>query len=225
MDRMRVAVSSDQRLVAETVAAGLRSLGVEPEVVPWWPTSVVPKPRPGDAGPSDPGVILLIACDLGRPARLAEARIRGQSRGVPWVVMTESARGAEWGAMLEAGARVVISSMISLTGLVELLQTVARGESPIGAVERRALVREWRDTKQDQDQLRMRMESLSPREQEVLSMLCEGIRVRTIADRLSVSEATVRNQVKNVLRKLAVASQLAAVAAVRDFRTDNGSLR
>ncbi|MDB5875586.1 MAG: bvgA [Ramlibacter sp.] len=222
LEGMPVAVSSDQRLVAETIGAGLRSLGVQTEVVPWWPQSSVSRPCRGDAEASDPGVVFLLACDLGTRARVDEARIRGKSRGVPWVVMTESAPGPAWGAMLEAGARAVVTSTISLTALVELLCAVVRGESPIGEVERRGLLREWRSAKQDQDRLRERMESLSPREQEVLSMLYEGITVRTIAGRLGVSEATVRSQVKSVLRKLAVASQLAAVAAVREFRTDDG---
>jgi DNA-binding NarL/FixJ family response regulator len=202
------------------MGAALRSYAVRAAVAPWWPESQVPVPRGGDLDPTTP-TVLLLTCDLGLRARLDEALIRGRSRGLPWVVMTEEPRGPSWGAVLEAGARAVVPSTISLADLVEMLWSVVRGESPIGEVERIGLLREWWSAKQSQDRLRLRMESLSPREQEVLSMLYEGITVRTIADRLGVSEATVRSQVKNLLRKLSVASQLAAVAAVREYRSDD----
>ncbi|MCW2764484.1 MAG: bvgA [Nocardioides sp.] len=218
----RVEVSSDQRLIAETIGAGLRSRGLRVSIVPWWPESPVPRPRVDDRESSGPAVLLLI-CDLGHRAQLDEARIRGSIRDVPWVVMTESVRGPTWGAMLEAGAGAVVSSTITLSELVESLRVIARGESPIGGVERAELVSEWRSEQVGQDRLRVRLGTLSPREQVVLSMLYEGITVRTIAERLGVSEATVRSQVKNVLRKLAVASQLAAVAVVEELRSDGSS--
>ena len=56
---------------------------------------------------------------------------------------------------------------------------------------------------------------LTPREAQVLQLLHAGQPVRTIADSFAVAEATVRSQVKSLLRKLAVNSQLSAVAALR----------
>jgi DNA-binding CsgD family transcriptional regulator len=61
----------------------------------------------------------------------------------------------------------------------------------------------------------VRMRSLTPRERTVLRLLYAGDNVRSIALLLDVSEATVRSQVKSVLRKLDVNSQLAAIAAFR----------
>jgi hypothetical protein len=54
---------------------------------------------------------------------------------------------------------------------------------------------------------------MTPREAEVLRLLYGGLPVRMIAQRLQVAEATVRTQVKRVLRKLEVRSQIGAVAA------------
>ena len=53
---------------------------------------------------------------------------------------------------------------------------------------------------------------LTPREREVLSLLAEDLNTREIADRLSVSYATVRNHVQRVLTKLRVHSIMEAVA-------------
>jgi DNA-binding CsgD family transcriptional regulator len=68
--------------------------------------------------------------------------------------------------------------------------------------------------------LRERAGSLTPREREVLLLLYSGEPVSRIAALFDVSPATVRSQVKSVLRKLEVNSQLAAVAAVRALLDD-----
>jgi DNA-binding NarL/FixJ family response regulator len=59
--------------------------------------------------------------------------------------------------------------------------------------------------------VRERLDLLTVREAEVLGLLMTGLAVRDIADASVVSEATVRSQVKSILSKLEVSSQLAAV--------------
>jgi DNA-binding NarL/FixJ family response regulator len=57
---------------------------------------------------------------------------------------------------------------------------------------------------------------LTPREREVLELLAEGLRVKAIADRLSLSPATVHTHVRNAIAKLEVDTRTEAVAlAVR----------
>lgn len=53
---------------------------------------------------------------------------------------------------------------------------------------------------------------LSVRQQEVLQLLSEGIQAREIGVRLDLAEATVRNHIRAILRKLGCHSQLEAVA-------------
>ena len=59
--------------------------------------------------------------------------------------------------------------------------------------------------------MQARLDLLTTREREVLAHLMLGRTVREIAARSVVSEATVRTQVKSILAKLEVTSQLAAV--------------
>jgi len=54
--------------------------------------------------------------------------------------------------------------------------------------------------------------TLTPREREVLSALAKGQRAEAIASESGVSSATVRSQIRSVLAKLGVNSQLEAVA-------------
>jgi DNA-binding CsgD family transcriptional regulator len=61
-----------------------------------------------------------------------------------------------------------------------------------------------------------RRSEVTPREQEVLRLLAEGLTNRQIAERLVVSEHTVHRHVTNILRKLDLPSRTAAAAyAVR----------
>jgi LuxR family transcriptional regulator, regulator of acetate metabolism len=64
---------------------------------------------------------------------------------------------------------------------------------------------------------RERLAMLTPREQEVLTMLAEGETNARIAQRLVVSEDTVKTHVKHILRKLGVRNRSQAVS--RYFRT------
>src|ERR687886_298853 len=57
---------------------------------------------------------------------------------------------------------------------------------------------------------------LTPREREILELLAEGLRVKQIADRLSLSPATVHTHVRNAIAQLEVDTRTEAVAlAVR----------
>jgi len=58
--------------------------------------------------------------------------------------------------------------------------------------------------------------SLSPREREVLMLITEGFGNAQIAERLSISEKTVRNHVSNLFDKLGVWTRAQAIVFARD---------
>jgi len=67
-------------------------------------------------------------------------------------------------------------------------------------------------------------ESLTAREREVLALITEGLGNAQIAERLSISEKTVRNHVSNVFDKLGVWTRAQAMVFAHDrgFRSANG---
>jgi DNA-binding NarL/FixJ family response regulator len=77
--------------------------------------------------------------------------------------------------------------------------------------ERERLLGAWRNEQISTDDARRRLELLTPRERQVLGALIKGRHVHEIARTDVVSEATVRTQVKSILGKLEVTSQLEAV--------------
>lgn len=63
----------------------------------------------------------------------------------------------------------------------------------------------------------LRMQRLSPREREIIRLICEGLTTRDMAAQLSLSEFTVGTHRRNILHKL----ELHNVAALTQFARDN----
>jgi DNA-binding NarL/FixJ family response regulator len=214
-----VAVASDQPLVADVIAAGLSGNGFRCLVLGW--------PGGADRGAtrtewhegrpvpsSDPALdVALLVSDFDRVAR-----IRGAVRLIlevptPWVVLTGASRGPLWGALLELGSTHVAAATTDLDEITEILGAVVDGRVVTPEPERIMLIAAWWDVLNEHEDVMARLAAMTPRETEVLRLLYAGSPVRVIAQHFGVAEATVRTQVKRVLRKLEVSSQLAAVAA------------
>jgi two-component system nitrate/nitrite response regulator NarL len=61
--------------------------------------------------------------------------------------------------------------------------------------------------------------SLTPREWEVLDLLCSGLTVDDIAEQLVLARDTVRTHVKRLLRKLGAHSQAEAIEIANGMRS------
>ena len=92
----------------------------------------------------------------------------------------------------------------------------AQDGRPVMAAERRDSSSPWRGSSTaERDALTAKLARLSQREREVLAMLAQGRRAQAVAEHFVVSLATVRTQIRAVLAKLEVSSQLEAVALYR----------
>ncbi len=131
--------------------------------------------------------------------------------GTDVVVVTASVDRAEWGGCLQRGARTVLCKSAPLETMTSTVRRLFLGLPVLSRRERDALLDEWRRERQADEVLRDRFARLTHRERQVLGDLVEGHGVHDIATTDVVSEATVRTQVKSILAKLEVSSQLAAV--------------
>lgn len=212
--RYRVAVASDATLVTECVRAALTNRGFDAQVLDW------PAPDLSDAHP--PRVDLgLVLCDLNHSTRVREVRTLTTRFRVPWLLLTGTPRGPVWGSVLDGGVSVVLPTSTTLEDLTPLLHAIGRGDTLMAWSARMNLIREWSVMERDRERRVQRMRSLTPREKAALVLLHEGRDVRTIARLFDVKEATVRSQVRAVLHKLGVNSQLAAVAAFEYLEEDD----
>lgn len=209
----RVALASDQRLVLEAVAAALASRGLDVVVVSWT-SGPRDEPLGRQVDAAEPAVAVLLY-DVDMTLRMALARAAVRAWPGPWVILTDSPPGPVWGGLLNAGAVAVMSRDVDLIRLDRLLRRVAAGGVPPGQAARDRYVAAWLAVQEQHDQVQERIDSLAPRQRDVLELLRRGVRVVDIADRWGLAEATIRTQVREVLRKLGVRSQLAAVALLR----------
>jgi len=131
--------------------------------------------------------------------------------GVTVVVVTSTIDRARWGECIELGARKVIPKYAPLSDIVATVRRIDNGLPTMVPAERTDLLDRWHDQKATELGIRTRLSQLTRREAEVLGMLMAGLQVGEIARRRFVSESTVRTQVKAVLAKLQVGSQLTAV--------------
>jgi len=117
---------------------------------------------------------------------------------------------------LEAGAAGVASNAESFASLLEKFRRAADGEVVTALGDRIGSQRELDDHRRADRRRRAPFESLTPRERDVLALIVDGRPAAEIARRDRVSLPTIRTQVRSILQKLEVNSQMAAAAMARD---------
>ena len=113
---------------------------------------------------------------------------------------------------IEAGAAGYVLKQIGSDALLRALETVARGESLLDpALMNKVFARLREATRKERGQA---FANLTEQEVKILALVAEGLTNREIADRVYLSEKTVRNYVSAILGKLGLAhrSQAAAYA-------------
>ncbi|MEO9326138.1 response regulator transcription factor [Nocardioides sp. C4-1] len=208
----RIVIVEDHTLFAESLDIALTLEGHD-----------VRRVSPGEGGPTTSMTILaatlhhrprvaLIDLALGATAsgvRLIEPL---QRAGVSVVVITGCADRLVWGECLRAGASAVLSKSEPLNVTLAAIRHLREGRCVMSREERERLMSASAQDRSELHEVRHRLASLTPRERQVLVHLMHGRSVREIAGTSVVSEATVRTQVKSILAKLHVSSQLAAVS-------------
>lgn len=212
--RTRVGLFADQYLVGQAVRTALTAKGFI--VMHYrWPSGqrqiTEAAQQLGESG----ATVGLLLCDLDRPGRVKEVVDLVAAAPARWLLLSYLPEGPRWGAVLEGGVSAVLPISTRLDDLAVALHALSRRRVVMDEVMRRRVVAQWRLAALEEQGLLNRMKSLTAREMEVLTLLNDGRTVRGIAELAGVSETTVRSQVKAILRKLEVSSQLAAVAAYR----------
>jgi DNA-binding NarL/FixJ family response regulator len=172
---------------------------------------------------SRPSVVLL-DLNLGASANGACVVQPLTQVGIAVVVVTGSIDRARWGEVLSYGARTVLPKSAPLNTILSTIRLIGEGRNVLPREEHDRLIASFHQERGRTLDSRARLDSLTSREREILEHLINGEHVREIARSSFVSEGTVRTQVKSILAKLGVSSQLAAVsvALAADHRLPAG---
>ncbi len=118
---------------------------------------------------------------------------------------------------LRAGASGFLLKDVSAAQLVDGVRVIAGGEALLApTVTRRLLERFTPELPSVDRRLAAAIESLSPRELEILRLLASGFSNAELAAHFFVSEATVKTHLTHVFRKLGVRDRVQAVIAAYD---------
>jgi DNA-binding NarL/FixJ family response regulator len=133
------------------------------------------------------------------------------------VILTQPQSTEAFLPLLQAGARGYLSVNLSSQEFVQALRMLAKGDIVVSQEMANGVKVELAA-----DQALKSRDDISGREQEVLQLVCEGATNREIAERLIVSEHTVKVHLRNILNKLNLRNrqQVAAYAVQEGLVTD-----
>ena len=135
----------------------------------------------------------------------ATRRILAAQPEIGIVVLTSPDAEAEVLSAIQAGALGYLAKTSPQTEFLDGIRRVARGEAWLPPHLTRRLLAHFRSPPGAAT-----VESLTPRERDVLELLARGASNRKIAGRLGVAEITVRTHVSHILGKLNVSNRVEA---------------
>lgn len=139
----------------------------------------------------------------------ATRRIKGQFPEVKVLVLTAYDNDPYIFALLQAGADGYILKTADAEDLVRAVHTVHRGGKALGPEIAEKVVRQVAAGRPEG--ARDQVESLSPRELEVLRLAAKGLTNKAIGRALGISDRTVQGHLANIYGKLGVGSRTEAV--------------
>jgi DNA-binding NarL/FixJ family response regulator len=206
-----VLIVDDHELLAQSLAWALRAESFDVAVVPPASREVILEA----AAVHRPEVVLL-DLELGERVGSALPLIAPlRQRGTLVVMLTGVTSRVRLAECLEAGAAGLLPKSAAFESLVDGVREVVELGTLVTPHRRADLLAELRAQRIERTRRLEPFQRLTKREQDVLRALIEGRSAETIATLSYVSLATVRSQIRSVLQKLSVNSQLAAVALAR----------
>jgi len=137
------------------------------------------------------------------------------THGAHIVVVTGETDRARWGECLLAGALAVLAKSQPLETIIGAVHAVRAGRPVMDERERIASLRASAHRRAEDAARLEPFTRLTPREAQVLAAVVQGESAAAIASGSQVSVTTVRTQIRAILVKLGVGSQLQAVALAR----------
>lgn len=138
------------------------------------------------------------------------------------VMLTMSDEEADLYEAVKNGASGYLLKDSSIEEVAQGIRVVADGQSLISPSMAAKLIDEFK-TMSKPDKVTGAALKLTERELDVLRLVAKGLSNRDVAQRLAISENTVKNHVRNMLEKLQLHSRMEAVMyAVREKLVDLG---
>ena len=208
---VEVVIVDDHRLLADSLALALEGHGIRAIL----PALGTPEALLADVIEQRPDLVLLdldLGGDVGDGSTLVRPLVEA---GLRVLIVTATTDVEQMARAVELGAVGVAAKNGPFPELLDTVVTAARGGEVMTPLARLRLLDEARRRRDRRASAMAPFGRLTERESEVLRELTRGRAVAEIARSSVVSEATVRSQVRCILTKLGVRSQLEAVVAAQ----------
>jgi DNA-binding NarL/FixJ family response regulator len=156
---------------------------------------------------TDPPVVIILVCDVDLPREMATLRrLRRNMRDDPIVVLSSTTTGPSVRRALDAGADAFVFEPELESTLAPAIRAVTSGQSVVPRKVRASIERP----------------ALSHRERQVLAFVSRGLTNAQIAERLFLSESTIKSHLSSIFGKFGVRSRREAAALFRDLERARG---
>jgi len=209
-DKIRVLVVDDHHMVRKGLIVLLENFD-DFEVV-------------GDAGDGQAGVMLaqrykpdIVLMDMIMPGMdgvTATQLIRDSCPDTQVIALTSFSDDQTIQSALKAGAISYLMKNVSVDELAQAVRKAHMGKPTLAPEATQALISATRRPPEIGH-------DLSEREREVLAWLVEGLNNREIAERLMISNSTVKNHLSNIFSKMGTTSRTQAVALAVEHKIVN----
>lgn len=173
---------------------------------------------------TQPDIILM---DVNMPSQGGLETVKLVKQHMPHVeivMLTISDDDADLFEAIKNGAKGYLLKNLEPQHLFEMLDGVRQGEAPISGIMAAKILQEFKEPKQPSASNEPEADTLTDREVEVLEEVVKGETNKEIADRLHITENTVKIHLRNILEKLHVHNRIqAAVYAVREGLVDESN--
>ena len=153
-----------------------------------------------------PHVVLMDLSMPGMDGVEATRRITSQYAGVSVVVLSSFSERRMVLEAIDAGAAGYLLKDGGMDDIVRAVRAAANGEAPLSPRAAQAIL-SARPARQ--------LPELSAREREVVELVVEGLKNKDVADRLGISEKTVKTHLTHVYQRLGVTTRSDMIAAFK----------
>ena len=153
----------------------------------------------------------LVLLDIAMPHMSGLEALRLIKQALPEtqvVMLTVSEDEVDLVEATRSGAHGYLLKSLNADEFLDMLDGLQRGEA---AITRQTTARLLKGLAESPPRQAQRAQSLTPREIELLRLVAQGMSNKAIAQRLSVSENTVKYHLRNILHKLDVQNRTEAV--------------
>jgi two-component system, NarL family, nitrate/nitrite response regulator NarL len=151
--------------------------------------------------------IILIDLDLAKGSFACFADLTSASHEGRIIALADQNRIQDHPTAIELGAVGLLLKQEPADMLTKAIRKVHEGELWLDRISTADLLRNMTRRRRFEDVEGAKIATLTKREHEVISLIGEGLKNRVIAERLFISEATVRNHLTSILNKLGVSNR------------------